>query len=142
MFLLDVNVVIALIDPAHIHHDIAHRWFGTEANENFATCPLVQNGVVRIVGHPAYPNAQASPAIVAEILNKLLQHPGHVFWPDDVSLLDPARFDSTALLSHKQVADAYLLGLAVAHAGKLATLDTKISASAVREGRSAVCIIH
>jgi toxin-antitoxin system PIN domain toxin len=142
MFLLDVNVVIALIDPAHIHHDIAHRWFGAEASENFATCPLVQNGVLRIAGHPAYPNAQGAPAIVAGILTKLLQHPGHVFWPDDVSLLDRTRFDQAALLSHKQVTDTYLLGLAVAHAGRLATLDAKLSARAVSDVHNALHVIH
>ena len=26
-YLLDVNVLIALIDPTHVSHDAAHHWF-------------------------------------------------------------------------------------------------------------------
>ncbi len=140
-FLLDVNVLIALIDPTHIHHDAAHRWFAAEGANAWATCPLTENGVVRIVGHPSYPNAPGAPCIVANVLAQFCQHSGHVFWPDDISLLDETRLRCAALLSHKQITDSYLLALALAHGGKLATLDQRLSVTAVVNGEHALRII-
>ena len=85
-YLLDVNVLVALIDPAHVAHDSAHDWFETEGRARWATCPLTENGVVRIVGHPKYPNSPGSPAAAAAIAAGLRRLEGHVFWPDDISL--------------------------------------------------------
>src|SRR3546814_3150447 len=79
-FLLDVNVLIALIDPAHVGHDAAHLWFEREGRKDWASCPITQNGVVRIVGHPRYPNTPGSPAEAAEIVGKLCLLEGHSFW--------------------------------------------------------------
>jgi uncharacterized protein len=141
-FLLDVNVLIALIDPTHVHHEPAHTWFGDEGRNSWASCPLTQNGALRIVSHPAYPNTPGAPSIVAEILSRLFRLPGHVFWPDDISLLDADRFTPSALLSHKQITDTYLLGLAAAHNGKLATLDSRLSATATRGGRNSLFLIQ
>jgi toxin-antitoxin system PIN domain toxin len=141
-FLPDVNVLIALIDPTHIHHDPTHRWFDDEGRHSWATCPLTQNGALRIISHPAYPNTPGAPSIVAAILARAIQLPGHVFWPDDISVLDTDRFAPAALLSHKQITDTYLLGPAVAHGGKLATLDARLSASATRHGKDALVVIQ
>jgi toxin-antitoxin system PIN domain toxin len=140
-FLLDVNVLIALIDPTHISHDIAHRWFESGGEESWATCPIVENGVIRIVGHPHYPNMPGSPGVVAGVLRRLKSRPGHIFWPDDISLLDETIFDTDKLLAHGQVTDGYLLGLAVAHGGRLATLDRRLSTTAVRGGKEALALI-
>lgn len=93
-FLLDVNVLIALIDPAHVGHDAAHRWFEAEGREGFATCPITENGVLRIVGHPNYPNGPGSPAGVVATVRSLRSLPGHVFWADDISLADTAHLDA------------------------------------------------
>ena len=92
-FLIDINVLIALIDPSHAGHDAAHRWFAETGAASWATCPLTDNGVVRIVGHPKYPNSAGSPAAVAPIVAHLRTLPGHVFWNDDLSLgrLRPCR---------------------------------------------------
>lgn len=139
--LLDVNVLIALIDPQHVANDIAHAWFeGVEA-QGWATCPLTENGVVRIVGHSRYPNTPGSPAAVAAVVGGLRERPGHVFWPDDISLLDANRIDRGQVLTSGQVTDSYLLALAVAHGGRLATLDRRLSARAVRGGAAALEII-
>jgi hypothetical protein len=89
-FLLDVNVLIALIDPTHVGHDAAHSWFGATGAASWATCPLTENGVIRIVGHPKYPNSAGSPAAVAPIVARLRTLSGHVFWKDDFSLVDTA----------------------------------------------------
>ena len=141
IFLLDVNVLIAFIDPTHVYHDAAHDWFERQASTAWATCPLTENGVVRIVGNPRYPNCPGSPSAVADILRRLRSHAGHVFWPDDLSLLDARVFRTDRLLTHGQVTDSYLLGLAVAHAGRLASFDKHIAATAVIGGRAALHVI-
>jgi len=134
VYLLDVNVLIALIDPGHVHHDAAHVWFERSGSGAWATCPFTENGVLRIVSHPRYPNSPGSPTAVAPLLKRLCALAGHVAWPDDVSILDHALFDVSRLLSFAQVTDSYLLGLASAHGGKLATFDRRLVADAVRGG--------
>lgn len=137
-FLLDVNVLVALADPAHVQHDTAHRWFGAEGARAFATCPLTENGLLRIVGHPRYPNSPGTPAAVAPTLAALRALPGHHFWPDDISLLAAGEVDASRLLSYGQVTDSYLLALARAHGGQLATLDRRLVVDAVRDGAAAL----
>jgi hypothetical protein len=140
-FLLDVNVLIALIDPAHVLHDRAHHWFAANGRHAWATCPHTQNGVLRIVGSARYPSSPGSPAAVAEILSILLSMAGHEFWPDDVTLFDPALVDPARLLDSAQVTDSYLLALASAHGGNLATFDRRLVVDAVRNGRQALHLI-
>jgi uncharacterized protein len=134
IYLLDVNVLIALIDPQHADHDEAHRWFEQKGDAAWATCPVVENGAIRIAGDPRYPGSPATPAVVAESVRTMRSLPGYVFWADDVSLLDFALFQGNALRS-KDVTDVYLLCLAKSRGGKLATFDRRIRAEAVAEGR-------
>lgn len=141
-FLLDVNVLIALIDPAHVQHDKAHEWFATSGRRAWATCPLTQNGVVRVVGNTRYPNSPGTPAAIAELLREFLNHPGHEFWSDDVSLLDMEHIDTERLLDSAQVTDTYLLALASAHGGKLATFDRRLITGSVTNGSRALCLIN
>ena len=140
-FLLDVNVLISLIDPGHVGHDAAHRWFEAEGRQDWATCPLTENGVIRIVGHPKYPNTPGSPAEVAALVARLRGLPGHAFWPDDISLAGADRVDSARIRTPGQVTDSYLLALAVAHGGRLATFDRRLSPVAVRGGKAALHMI-
>ncbi len=140
-FLLDVNVLIALIDPSHIGHDSAHHWFEAEGKTGWATCPITENGVVRIVGNPKYPNTPGSTAIVTKIVNGLHALPGHAFWPDDISLVDVDCVDTDQVLTSTQVTDTYLLALAVVHGGKLATFDRRLSVKAVKGGKAALRLI-
>ena len=140
-FLLDVNVLIALIDPAHVGHDAAHRWFEDQGHTAWASCPMTENGVIRIVGHPKYPNSPGSPAAVAAIVVGLRFLPGHVFWPDDISLLEAEQVDPNQILTSGQVTDSYLLSLAIAHGGRLATFDRRLSVKAVRGGKAALHIL-
>ena len=141
-FLLDVNVLIALIDPAHMQHDRVHAWFAAKGRKAWATCPLTENGVLRIVGHPRYPNSPGSPAAVAGLLTSLRQLSGHAFWPDDISLLDSTRADAARLLDSAHVTDSYLLALAHAHKGQLATFDQRMPIESVMGGSKAVHLIH
>ena len=140
-FLLDVNILIALIDPTHVGHDAAHLWFSETGAASWATCPLTENGVMRIVAHPKYPNSAGSPAAVAPILTGLCALPGHVFWADDLSLLDPSIVDAGLIATAGQVTDTYLLALAKAHGGTLATFDRKLSAKAVSGGKASLTVI-
>jgi uncharacterized protein len=141
-YLLDINVLIALIDPSHVQHDRAHEWFASKGQKAWATCPLTENGVLRIVGHPRYPNSPGSPAAVAELLAVFCKLRGHAFWPDDLSLLDRERVDPTRLLDSSQVTDTFLLALARLHDGQLATFDQRLVTDAVITGDQAIHVIR
>jgi toxin-antitoxin system PIN domain toxin len=140
-YLLDVNVLIALIDPAHVQHDRAHDWFAAKGKHGWATCPLTENGVLRIVGHARYPNSPGTPAAVAEVMAILCGLGGHEFWPDDVTLFHTQLVDTARLLDSAQVTDTYLLALAIAHGGKLATFDRHLVTDAVVNGATALHLI-
>ena len=141
VFLLDVNVLIALVDPAHVQHDQAHGWFGRIGHKAFATCPLTENGLVRIVGHPKYPNSPGPPSAVLQSLTAIRGLAGHKFWPDKISIADESFFASALLSSHSRVTDSYLLALAHAHGGRLATMDQKLATEAAPDGRKALALI-
>lgn len=135
-FLLDVNVLIALIDPSHVHHDRAHRWFRRAGRKDWLSCPTTQNGVVRIVSNPKYPNSQ-TPGVVIDSLRSLLATGKHRFATDRISMLDDRYVDAECLLSSAQVTDTYLIAIARSHRAQLATLDARIVTSAVRHAESA-----
>ena len=131
VFLLDVNVLIALVDPAHMQHDQAHRWFARVGKRGFATCPITENGLLRIVGHPKYPNSPGPPSSVVSLLLAMRALPGHRFWPDTISIADDGQLDAALLSSHSRVTDSYLLALARAQGGRLASMDRKLAVEAV-----------
>lgn len=133
-YLLDVNVLIALLDTGHVQHEAAHAWFGQVGHAAWATCPLTENGVLRIIGNPRYPNTLETPAAVAPLVAQLRAHPSHEFWADDVSLLDAQHVDAGRILATDQVTDTYLLALARAHRGTLATFDRRLVVDAVPDG--------
>lgn len=91
--LLDVNVLIALLDAEHLHHDTANDWFADHAGDGWASCPLTQNGVIRIMSNTRYAGAAGTTGEVADVVAKLCARSDHAFWPDDVSILDSARVD-------------------------------------------------
>jgi toxin-antitoxin system PIN domain toxin len=138
-YLLDVNLLLALTDPMHVHHESAHRWFAEKGRKAWATCPLTENGFIRIASHPTYPNRPGDVPAVLAILRRLCEVPGHHFWTEDVSILKI--LESDAIIPHSQITDAYLLGLAVHKRGKLATLDQRIPFDAVRSGGEALELI-
>lgn len=140
-YLLDVNVLIALIDPAHVSHDDAHDWFAAEGQTSWATCPITENGVLRILGNPKYPNSPGSPAIVAGIVRKLRALPGFNFWSEDLSLVDSVHVDPSRILSSAQVTDTFLLALAKVRGGQMATFDRRLSVGAVEDGKNTLHVI-
>lgn len=140
-YLLDVNLLIALIDPAHVQHDQVHQWFGRVGHKAFATCPITENGLLRIVGHPKYPNSPGPPNAVAGALTAIRSLPGHAFWPDSISLVDSSGVDPALLTSHGRVTDSYLLALARHNKGRLATMDQKLATEVVAEGKAAMALL-
>ena len=139
-YLLDVNLLLALSDPMHVHHDTAHQWFTEIGQQAWATCPLTENGFIRVASHPNYPNRPGDVPAVSAILQQLYAAKGHQFWPEDISILDI--LEPGAIITHAQVTGVYLLGLAVHNNGKLATLDQRIPAQAVRGGSRGIELIQ
>lgn len=129
--LLDVNVLLALFDADHVDHQRAHSWLDGQIGHGWTSCPITENGFVRIISQPRYPSPIA-PALAIELLAEASRDRHHTFWPCDISLLGDQIVDHTHLHGPRQVTDAYLLALAVAHEGRFATFDTAISLSAVR----------
>ncbi len=123
--LLDVNVLVALLDAGHVMHVRAMDWMQRQAAQGWASCPITQNGVVRIMSQPGYPTPRPT-AQVAQRLAMACAAPEHAFWAADVSLLSADLIDWPQLLGHRQVTDAYLLALAVRNNGRLATFDQRV----------------
>lgn len=141
VYLLDANVLIALIDMRHDAHERSADWFASSTSDGWATCPLTQNAVLRVVGRASYANSPGSPMAVMPTLAALLKRPGHRFWPDDISLLDAAHFDASRMIAPGRLTDTYLLGLAKAHGAVFATLDRRLIADAVPGGREHLHVI-
>ena len=127
--LLDVNVLVALFDPHHIHHDAAHDWFAEHREAGWATCPITENGFVRVISHAAYGSGERAGS-AGERLRAFCATGGHQFWRDAISLRDDV-FDLARAGGSKQLTDIYLLGLAVNRKGRLATFDRSIPIGAV-----------
>ena len=128
--LLDVNVLIALLDADHSLHVPATTWFSSHARYGWASCPITQNGCMRIMSHPGYPNALRVGA-VRERLSEAGSSKFHEFWPDDISLLDARVADFSRINGPRQLTDVYLLALAVRNSGRFVTFDRSIPVDAV-----------
>src|ERR1700721_3046916 len=124
--LLDVNVLVALLWPAQESHRKVQNWFKRRSSEGWATCPLTQAAFVRIVSNPDFSPSAVSPGEATQALRKSMAHPNHEYWPADVSYLEATEPFLSQIVGHKQVSDAYLLGLAIHHKGKLVTMERGI----------------
>lgn len=129
--LLDINVLLALLDSDHVDHGTAHDWLDEGVKDGWASCAITQNGFVRVVSQPRYPSP-VSPAVAIDLLRQACHGGDHEFWPCDLSLLDGKVVDAPRLHGPRQVTDAYLLALAVAHGGRLVTFDRSLPLSAVK----------
>lgn len=139
--LLDVNVLIALFDADHSLHAGATRWFAENARAGWASSPITQNGCLRVMSQPGYPNPLPVHAIAAR-LAQAASHAHHEFWADDVSILDPRSVDTTRIHGGRQLTDAYLLALAASKGGRLVTFDKGIPfEAALRAQRKHLVVI-
>lgn len=141
IYLFDVNVLLALMDSQHVAHQTVHGWFAGIGSARWATCPITENGFVRILSNPKYPNPVATPTDALSRLATACKLDGHEFWPDDLSMASDERFRRDRVLTSARVTDAYLLALAQHHDGKLATLDRRLAIDAVRDGAKSLHII-
>ena len=121
--LLDLNILTALLWPAHEHHETAHRWFQARANARWATCALTQLGFVRVVSNPAFSRDALSPSGGVALLAANLSHAKHEFWTETLQLPAAIKGLEPGLQGYRQLTDAYLLALADRRKGVLATFD-------------------
>lgn len=128
--LLDINVLVALLDLDHSHHQDARNWMERSADFGWASCPITENGCVRVMSQPAYPSPLPCSSVIAR-LTAATQTSYHEFWPDDISLLDRSFVRGDRVHGPKQLTDIYLLALAVKHSGRFATFDGTVPTSAV-----------
>jgi hypothetical protein len=129
--LLDVNVLIALLDADHVLHARATTWFAGHAQSGWSSCPITQNGCIRIMAHPSYPNALPVRAVM-ERLTEACASSLHEFWPDDITLLEVSVIDAARIHGPRQLTDIYLLALAIRHGGQFVTFDASVPFGAVR----------
>lgn len=134
--LLDVNVVIALLDAAHVFHARAHAFWSASAPAGWASCPITENGVVRVMSHPGYSKLRRfSPYDLVQALKTFVSGTDHEFWVDDVSFRDDAVFAMDRVHGSRQQTDLYLLALAARHGGRLVTFDQNIALGPVKQAR-------
>jgi toxin-antitoxin system PIN domain toxin len=126
-YLLDVNVLISLAWPEHVHYARARAWFARNSKKGWATCPLVEAGFVRIVANPAFSLRSVSTEQAIEALRSSFRTETHQFWPDSISFPEAARVLKRSVRGHQRITDAYLVALAMRNRGKLATLDRGIA---------------
>lgn len=132
-FLLDVNVLVALAWPNHVHHAAARAWFALTGHTAWATTPITEAGFVRVSSNAAALPTAVNPADALALLGQMRRRPGHVFLPDDVESVLGEVVPPERVASHRQVTDAHLLALARRHGARLATLDRGVASLGVSE---------
>ncbi len=137
-FLLDINALLALLDPMHIHHEDAHNWYQTNSPIRLLICPHIENGVIRVASQPRYPNHLGTSATVSENLKQFIQQLEVERCLTDISLLDDKLLLKPSLLTPSSIADLYLLAIASNNNAKLATFDRRINPAAISGGRKAL----
>jgi uncharacterized protein len=124
--LLDVNVLVALTWPNHVHHGAAHVWYAQHRADDWATCPPTQAGLLRVSSNAKITPGAKSPREAFALFQAMTRLPDHVFVPDDVDLGRSPHFPQDRLLGYRQVTDAHLLAIALSHAAALAIFDQGI----------------
>ncbi|MFZ4773784.1 MAG: PIN domain-containing protein [Terrimicrobiaceae bacterium] len=140
-FLLDVNALLALLDPMHVHHEAAHDWYGHRPQKRLLTCSHVENGVIRVASQPKYPNCLGTSGRVREAVQKFIRQVGAERCAQEVTLVDDKVLLRPELLTPSRVSDLYLLALAAANEARLATFDPRIPAAAVAGGSKTLELI-
>lgn len=124
--LLDVNVLLALAWPNHVHHNLARRWFGSQHKVGWATCSVSETGFVRISANAKVVEEARTPAEAIVMLRRLVAIEGHRFWKDDVSIASLPHDDTERIVGYRQVTDAHLIALVRKRSGRLATFDRRV----------------
>ena len=133
--LLDVNVLISLLDANHEHHAASMGWL-RQNNDPWASCPITQNGYLRVVTGPKYPN-RISIWQAIRTLSQAVSTPDHTFLPDNISVLDTRHVAHGHIQGYKQFTDIYLFALSVSHGARFVTLDGGVPRVAVPQATDA-----
>lgn len=141
-YLLDVSVLLALHWPRHTAHAKVKQWFRSSGEKAFSTCALTQAGFVRIVTNPTFLQDKITFSEARQLLHELTRMKGHTFWPINTEFVEATVPLERRILGHRQVTDAYLLGLAIQKKGALATLDRAIRHLAGDEFSQNVLVIE
>ena len=139
--LLDVNVLVALAWPNHVHHEVAHAWFGANRRHGWATCPVTESGFVRVSSNSHVIPEARTPREAIHLLRQIVALRGHVFWSDDTSLAHSRFVAVERIVGHGQVTDAHLLALALRRGGRLATFDRGVDGLAPTGASNAVVVL-
>ena len=137
----DVNVLIALAWPNHVHHAAAWAWFEAYRGEGWATCPLTEAGFVRVSCNPSVVRHTVTPLDAIAVLKRLTELSPHTFWPLDRSIMHLPQSIVARLQGYRQVTDALLLAAAMQRKGRLATLDAGLRGLAAEDQRSSLYVI-
>ena len=140
-FLLDVNVLIALVRPKHEKHEKVMRWFRTTGGKHWATCPFTEAGFVRVVSNPKFTAQSVDVTEALQLLSALTAMPGRRFWPIDTTFAEAVKPFEERFFGHQQVTDLYLLSLAIRHKGALATTDRAMASLAGTEFADNVLVL-
>jgi toxin-antitoxin system PIN domain toxin len=141
--LLDVNFIIAMLDADHAFHERAHNWWAANSKHGWASCPITENGVVRIISNPNYSKKKSfAPSNLIDRLQKFVEATDHDFWSDEISIRDKKIFTTEKIHGSRQLTDFYLLALATKRQARLVTLDQGIPLSAVVRARADnLCVV-
>lgn len=132
-YLLDVNLLVALAWPSHVHHRTAHAWWARAARgrARWASCAVTQLGFTRVSSNPAFSPDALSPTDAVALLEASTSSTSHVYLEAQPELAALPASLRRAIRGHQQVTDAYLLVVCAAHKAKLATFDAGVEALAV-----------
>jgi uncharacterized protein len=123
VFLLDVNVLIALAWDDHTQHDPAHEWFASQEELGFSTCHVTQSGFLRV--SLVHNNGARKINEAIDMLKSLTSKPTHSFWNDGPVEADSPHWQTVT--GSKQVPDLNLFLIARRNKGKLVTFDQGIA---------------
>ena len=126
VFLLDINVLMAMAWPNHDHHKAVLDWWAGKAGDQWSTCPMTQCGLVRLSCNPKVMPGAKTVAEAFKLLDRIMATPRHIFWEDDFTLSDPRFVSKNRIQGYRQITDVYLLGLSIRRGGQFATFDNGV----------------
>lgn len=141
-FLLDVNVLLALLWPDNPRHSATQRWFRENHKKGWATCAATQASFVRLSSNSAFTVNALTPSGAISLLQKNMQHPNHEFWSESFPPTDLLEPFQGRIVGHRQITDACLLGLVIKKQGRLVTFDQRISTLLPPEERKSKWIVE
>lgn len=133
-YLLDVNVLLALAWPNHVHHFASRTWFASSHSSGWLTCSITESGFIRVSSNARVTPDARTPAEAALLLHRMCEVSGHRFVVDSVSLADSHIEVGETAHSSAQVTDLHLILLAREADAGFVTFDRQASQMAEKIG--------